>query len=63
MRALETTKDPRGAMQLQTLCLQAGLQNVESRMMVVPLSPWQHSKLQHGQGSWMFVGGRNLLVG
>ena len=44
MRSLEAIKDPRSPMQLQTIMRDAGLVNVESRMIPVPLSAWSSSK-------------------
>lgn len=40
MRALDRMKDPRAPMQLQSMFSTAGMLNVESRMIPVPLSPW-----------------------
>ena len=45
MRALETVKDPRAPMQLQTLLRDAGMTNVESRMISIPLCPWSKGKV------------------
>ncbi|KAI4155806.1 MAG: hypothetical protein LQ340_000758 [Diploschistes diacapsis] len=40
MRALEVLKDPRAPMQLQTLLREAGMANVETKMIPIPLCPW-----------------------
>jgi len=40
IRALEATKDPRSALQLQNLFSTAGLVNVETRMIPMPLCRW-----------------------
>jgi hypothetical protein len=40
LRSIENVKDPRAPMQLQTMFQAAGMQNVESRMIPVPLCGW-----------------------
>ena len=44
IRALDSTKDPRSALQLQNMLVTAGLQSVETRMIPVPLCAWSSSK-------------------
>ena len=53
MRAHESTKDPRVPMQLQTHLTEAGMVNVESRMIPIPLSPWPTGEcIKLGWFSW-----------
>jgi hypothetical protein len=51
MRALENVKNPRVPMQLQTLLSEAGMVNVESKMIPIPLSPWHNGELDLFQAS------------
>lgn len=44
IRALDVTKDPRSALQLQNMCTAAGLLDVETRMVPLPLCGWPSSK-------------------
>jgi hypothetical protein len=44
IRAMEVDKDPRAAMQLQAMLNAAGMVEVESRMMPLPLSDWSTSE-------------------
>ena len=44
IRALDSTKDPRSALQLQNMLVTSGLQSVESRIIPVPLCAWSSSK-------------------
>ena len=44
MRALDSTKDPRAPMQLRTMFNEAGMINVESRMIPVHFSGWSNGE-------------------
>lgn len=44
MQALETSKDPRAPMQIQTWLKDAGMTNVESRMIPIPLCAWSNGE-------------------
>ena len=44
IQALSDTKDPRSALQLQTMLSAAGLVDVEVRMIPLPLCGWSNSK-------------------
>lgn len=45
IRAMEEGKDPRASLQLQSMFNTAGLVEVESRMMPMPLCGWADGKL------------------
>ena len=42
MQALEVVKNPRASMKLQEYLMDAGMINIESRMMPIPLCPWSN---------------------
>lgn len=44
IRALDVTKDPRSALQLQNMFTSAGLLDVETRMIPLPLCGWPSGK-------------------
>ena len=46
IRALDATKDPRSALQLQGIFTAAGLVDVETRMIPLPLCGWSNSKIR-----------------
>ena len=45
IRALDATKDPRSALQLQSMFTAAGFVDVETRMIPLPLCGWSNSEL------------------
>lgn len=47
MRSIDTLKDPRAPMHIETDMINAGLVEVDCRMILVPLSPWQKGKQKH----------------
>lgn len=60
MRSLDGVKDPRAPLQLQSMLTAAGLVNVESQMIPLPLCGWSnctlkraHKKLYTHHGSQM----------
>ena len=44
MRAIDRFKDPRAPMQIQSMFNAAGMSNVESRMIPVPLCSWPNGR-------------------